>query len=158
MCYFYGRSIGSAIMNKKNAKYKIVEMNLIRYKKLMDFWQSNEGIFVDDDDDYDRLKMFLKRNPKLNFMALHDDQIIATIKSSHDGRRGYLHHLAVKKEYRNKGLAKELVNICLERLRKIGIKKFRTFVLDSNKKAIQFWKRVGFSVQSYNYRTLEINE
>jgi N-acetylglutamate synthase len=145
-------------MKKNAANYTIIEMNLIRYKELIKFWKSNKGIFVNDDDNFDRLKMFLIRNPQLNFMVIHDNQIIGTIKSSHDGRRGYLHHLAVKKEFRKMGIANELVRICLERLRKIGIKKFRVFVLDTNKKALQFWKHIGFSVQKYNYRTLEIDE
>ena len=133
-------------------------MKLGRYKELIKFWKSIEGMCVNDDDKYSRLKLFLKRNPKLNFMVLYNNEIIGTIKSSHDGRRGYLHHLAVKKEYRKTGIAKILIQMCLRKLRMVGISKFRVFVLDSNKKAIQFWKHMGFSLQVYDYRTLEINE
>lgn len=91
----------------------------------------------------------------LNFIVLDNNKIIGTIKSSHDGRGRYLHHLAVDGKYRNQGIAKELINLCLERLSKIGLKEFRVFVLDSNTEAIKFWKHCSFAEQVNNYRTFE---
>ena len=98
--------------------YKIVEMQLDRYSELIDFWKSCEGIYVSDDDEYENLEIYLKRNRKSNFIVLNENEIIATIKCSHDGRRGYIHHLAVKKEFRKQGIARELVNKCIEILRR----------------------------------------
>jgi ribosomal protein S18 acetylase RimI-like enzyme len=138
-------------------KHKIVQMKLDRHKELIDFWESIAGIWVSDDDSPENLKLFFKRNPKLNYMVLHKNKIIGTVKCSHDGRRGYLHHLAVKKEYRKQGIAAGLVNKCINELQKQGIKKFRVFVLDSNPDAIEFWKHMGFEEQVYDYRTLQKN-
>ena len=92
----------------------------------------------------------------MNLVVLHENRIIATIKCSHDGRRGYIHHLAVKKEFREKGIAKELVNKCIKNLQEKGIKKYRVFVLDSNKEAMDFWKHIGFEEQIYDYRTFQM--
>ena len=86
--------------------YKIVEMQLNRYSELIDFWTNCEGIYVSDDDECDNMEIYLKRNPKSNFIVLHENEIIATVKCSHDGRRGYIHHLAVKKEFRKQGIAR----------------------------------------------------
>jgi len=138
-------------------KYEIVEMRLDRYDELINFWKSCEGIFISDDDEYDNLEIYLKRNRKSNFIVLHENKIIATIKCSHDGRRGYIHHLAVKKEFRKQGIARELVNKCMEILRKQGINKYRVFVMDSNEEALEFWKHLGFEEQIYNYRTFQMN-
>lgn len=138
-------------------KYKIIEMNLYRFDELIKFWKSIEGLYTNDDDDYGNFKNYLKRNPKLNFIVLHENRTIATIKCSHDGRRGYIHHLAVKREYRGKGIAKELIDKCLNNLRDKGIKKIRVFVLDNNEEAILFWKHVCFEEQTYDYRTLQMN-
>ena len=87
-------------------KYKIIEMKLNRFNELIEFWHSIEGLYISDDNNYGNLEIYLKRNPKLNFITLYENRIIAAIKCSHDGRRGYLHHLAVKKEFREKGIAK----------------------------------------------------
>jgi ribosomal protein S18 acetylase RimI-like enzyme len=139
-------------------KYRIVEMKLDRYRELIDFWKNIEGLWLSDDDSYENLAIYLKRNPKLSFIALSENKIIGSIKCGHDGRRGYLHHLAVKKEFRKEGIARALIDKCLENLEKNGITKdrVRVFVLDTNKAALEFWKYNGFEEQVYDYRTLQM--
>jgi len=139
-------------------KYKIIEMKLDRYPELIDFWKNTEGLWASDDDSYENLKIFLKRNPRLNFIAVSENKIVGTLKCSHDGRRGYLHHLAVKKEFRKEGIAKKLINKSLDNLQKAGITKdkVRVFVLDTNKPALKFWKHNGFIEQIYDYLTFEL--
>jgi len=133
--------------------YKIELMTLNRYDELIAFWKSIDGVWVSDDDNYENLKVYFKRNPDTNFIAVHEGKIIGTVKCSHDGRRGYLHHMAVKEEFRKLGIAKVMVEKCINILRKEGIKQFRLFVLDSNKEAQAFWKRLGFEEDAYDYRT-----
>jgi ribosomal protein S18 acetylase RimI-like enzyme len=138
-------------------EYTISEMTLDRYGELMAFWRNTEGIWNSDDDDYPNLDRFLRRNPGMSLMALCEGGVIGAVKCGHDGRRGYLHHLAVKKEFRDYGLGRELVERCLQNLHKEGIRKIRVFVLDNNETAIGFWKHLGFNIQYYDYRTLELN-
>ena len=136
-------------------KYKIIEMNLDRYNDIIEFWQNTPGLWVGDDDSYEVSKIYFKRNPHSNFVARHEGKIIGTCKCSHDGRRGYIHHVAVKEEFRKQGIAKEMVDRCMEALKKDGIRKFRVFVLDNNPEALNFWKHIGFEEQIYDYRTLQ---
>lgn len=105
------------------------------------------------------MNIYLKRNPKLSFIALSKNSIIGTIKCGYDGRIGYLHHLAVKKEFRKEGIVKKLINKFLDNLQKNGIPmdKVRVFVLDMNKTALEFWKHNGFEEDVYDYRTLRMN-
>jgi N-acetylglutamate synthase len=133
-------------------------MKMDRYQELIDFWKNTEGLWASDDDSYENLKIFLKRNPGLSFIAISENRIVGTLKCSHDGRRGFLHHLAVKKEFREEGIAKALINKCLEKLLQAGITgdKVRVFVLDTNKPALEFWKHLGFVEQIYDYRTFEL--
>ncbi len=136
-------------------EYYITEMTLDKYDELTAFWHSTEGLWASDDDDYNNLQKFLQRNPNLSLVVLYEDRIIGAIKCSHDGRRGYLHHLAVEKECRNRSIGRELVDRCMQNLRKEGIEKITVFVLDSNKAALGFWKHLGFDEQVYDYRTLK---
>lgn len=57
-------------------------------------------------------------------------------------------------EYRNRGIGRVMVSVCLKNLAKVGISKVRVFVMDTNPDAIAFWKRIGFSERKYDYRTL----
>lgn len=141
-------------------QYKIVEMKLDRYDELIAFWKNTEGLWASDDDSCENLAKYFKRNPHLNFIALYENKIIGTIKCGYDGRRGYLHHLAVKKEFRKEGIATALINKCLLNLEKKGIPrdKVRVFVLDTNKAALKFWKYIGFKEDIYDYRTLKIKK
>ena len=136
-------------------KYTIAPMSLDRYEELNEFWKSIKGLWQSDDDNYENLKIFLERNPGLNYIVLDNNKIIATLKCSHDGRRGYFHHLAVKEEYRKQGIASELIDMCTEKLKEAGITRHRVFVLDSNPGGIEFWKHIGFEEQVYDYRTLQ---
>lgn len=139
-------------------RYYITEMTLDMYDELMALWQGTEGIWDSDDENYENLKKFLLRNPGLSLVVLYKDHIIGAIKCSHDGRRGYLHHLAVEKEFRKKGIGRELVEMCIQNLNKEGITKIRAFVLDTNSVALSFWKNLGFIEQVYDYRTMEFGD
>ena len=136
-------------------KYKIEEMTLGMLPRLIEFWQNIPGVWVGDDDSYEASKIYFKRNPHSNYVAVREGKIIGTCKCSHDGRRGYIHHVAVKKEFRKQGIAREMVDRCFEALKKESITKFRIFVLDDNLEALKFWKNIGFEEQIYDYRTLQ---
>ncbi|MFA5308712.1 MAG: GNAT family N-acetyltransferase [Dehalococcoidales bacterium] len=138
-------------------KYKVELMKLDRHADLLEFWKDMPGVWLSDDDSYESMAVYLKRNPDTNYVVLNGDEIIGTVKCSHDGRRGYIHHLAVKEEYRKQGIARELVDRCINGLKEQVINKYRVFVLDSNPAAIAFWKHIGFEEQVYDYRTLQKN-
>ena len=73
-----------------------------------------------------------------------EDRIIGAVLCGHDGRRGYLHHLAVATEHRRKGLGKSLVDRCLDKLRSLGIQKCNIFVYADNDDGKVFWQSSGW--------------
>jgi ribosomal protein S18 acetylase RimI-like enzyme len=64
--------------------------------------------------------------------------------SGHDGRRGYLQHLAVAGAFRKKGIGKALVEKCLDELENAGIRKSHIDVLAANEEAALFWEKIGW--------------
>jgi putative acetyltransferase len=70
--------------------------------------------------------------------------IIAAVLCGHDGRRGYLHHLAVAPSHRRQGLGRTLVNRCLEQLTAAGIPKCNIFLFKDNAQAQEFWQSLGY--------------
>jgi len=77
-------------------------------------------------------------------VALDGETIVGTILCGYDGRRGFIYHLAVAREHRRRGLAAELVRLCLLRLKGEGIERCLIVVVEGNEDALQFWQRVGF--------------
>ncbi len=67
--------------------------------------------------------------------------------AGHDGRRGYLQHLAVKEEYRGLGIATVLIKASLESLKMSGINKSHIFILKENADGLDFWKKQGWHIR-----------
>lgn len=76
-------------------------------------------------------------------MALDGRTIAGVILCGHDGRRGYLYHLAVAREHRRQGLAAELVRRCVAALGAAGIERCLVRVQEDNPGARGFWSAVG---------------
>jgi ribosomal protein S18 acetylase RimI-like enzyme len=69
---------------------------------------------------------------------------VGAVLCGHDGRRGYLYHLAVALGHRQQGLGKKLVDACLEKLKRLGIQKCNIYVFDDNARGAKFWKKNGW--------------
>ncbi|HJO95411.1 MAG TPA: GNAT family N-acetyltransferase [Victivallales bacterium] len=130
-------------------------MTIEDYDKLIKLFRLTPGIAIREADSKDAIDRYLKRNANLNFVAVINDKIIGCVMCGHDGRRGYLQHLIVKSECRNKGIGEKLFNKCLEGLSDIGIYKAHLFVFKNNEIGNKFWLKKGWTfrddVNMYSY-------
>jgi len=118
------------------------------YDSVIYLWRNTEGIGLSDADTKDNILQFLLRNPGLSFVVDKDNEIIGAVLCGNDGRRGYVHHLAVNKEYQFKGLGKLMIQNCLKKLSSIGIGKCHLFVFRENEDGIKFWDHSGWQTRS----------
>jgi N-acetylglutamate synthase len=110
-------------------------------------WKKAEGVGLNESDSREAVGRYLRRNPGLSQVAVSGGKVVAAVLCGHDGRRGYLHHVAVSRGWRRMGIGKALVAACLEGLRKEGIPKCNLFLFASNRGGRVFWKRLGWSVR-----------
>jgi putative acetyltransferase len=111
-------------------------------------WRKAEGVGLGESDSREAIGRYLRRNPGLSQVAVLGGRVIATVLCGHDGRRGYLHHLAVAGRWRRKGVGRALVAACLEKLGEAGIPKCNLFLFAGNRAGRAFWRRLGWSVRS----------
>ena len=122
------------------------EMSIGDYADVMRLWQETEGMGLSSADSPEAISRYLARNPGMSFVAVSEQgELAGAVLCGHDGRRGYLHHLAVREAFRREGLAKTLVESCLERLRQAGIEKCHIFVYNTNEVGQAFWKAMGWT-------------
>jgi len=114
------------------------------YESAMALWRTCDGIGLSADDTRAGIARHLARNPGLSFVAEDNGQIAGAVLGSHDGRRGYLTHLAVSEKYRYRGVGRALVESCLQALRQQGITKCHVLVYGDNSGAQAFWKQTGW--------------
>ena len=137
----------------------ISDFSPAHYDQARALWSACEGIALSEADAPAAIAAFLKRNPGLSLVALENDRVIGTILCGQDGRRGYIHHLAVAPAKRRRGIGSQLVQQALERLRGIGIAKCHLFVFESNSAGKTFWAARGFAerddiaIMSHNLKT-----
>ena len=109
------------------------------HKKLIIFWKEN--YFVNELDDFDHLKMFLEKNPGLSLLAEENKKIVGTILGSFDGRRGYIQKLVVDKNYRKKGIGKQLTDKVVKKVHELGA---LYIPINAEEELIPFYKKCGF--------------
>ena len=108
------------------------------------FWRAVPEVELNDSDTPEQLTKYLARNPELSPVALEGGKIVGAVLCGHDGRRGYLNHLAVAAPYRKQGLGKALVEYCLTHLSRAEVGKCNAFVLPDNPSGQAFWRQMQF--------------
>ncbi len=106
-------------------------------------WQGLPGIGLRDADNPAALARYLRRNSGLSFAAVEAGELAGVSLAGHDGRRGYLHHVAVTPGLQRRGIGRMLVEACLAALKAEGIEKVNFWVKADNAAGLAFWKRLG---------------
>lgn len=125
----------------------IIPFELHHYDAVLALWQSTEGLTLRDADSREAIERYLARNPGLSFVAFEADTLTGAVLCGHDGRRGYLHHLAVAPSHRRRGIGSALAERCLQALAEQGIFKCHVFVRADNPEARAFWQRAGWTIR-----------
>lgn len=120
------------------------EFTMKDYDAAIALWKSSDGIGLSQADSPQNIQRFLSQNPGLSCVAEEGARLVGAVLCGCDGRRGFLHHLAVAPSHRRLGVGKALVERCLSALGAIGIRKCHIFVLADNREGKQFWKRTGW--------------
>lgn len=120
-------------------------MTMADYDDAIALWRACEGLGLSDSDEREPIARFLARNPGHSFVARDEGELVGALLCGHEGRRGYLHHLAVAPSHRQHGLGRELVLRALQALERAGIAKCHLFVLEENPEALGFWERGGWT-------------
>jgi ribosomal protein S18 acetylase RimI-like enzyme len=114
------------------------------YDAAVDLWNRVEGLDVAEGDDRETIRRFLARNPGLSRVATEGSKIIGAVLCGHDGRRGYVYHLAVDPAHGRRGLGRRLIDECLAGLKQAGLERVNLLVAHDNLRGREFWRRCGW--------------
>lgn len=129
----------------KQQTYRLRELAMPDYEEVLSLWKSTEGVGLSSSDSREGIASFLDRNPGLSRVAVDaQNKILGTLLCGHDGRRGYLHHLAVADSARRSGIGRALVEAALADLRRLGIAKCNLFLIADNETGGAYWRRLGW--------------
>ena len=126
-------------------EFSIVPMKIEDYEEVYALWSKSEGLGLSGADTREGIDHFLQLNPGLSFTARSVGRLVGAVICGCDGRRGYIHHLAVEEDSRKSGIGLALVNACLDCLIEQHIQKCHIFVYANNQNAIDFWEKTGWT-------------
>jgi ribosomal protein S18 acetylase RimI-like enzyme len=141
-------SISRNNKGKINMEITISNFTIESYDLVLDLWKQCEGIGLGDSDSKENIQIYLDRNPGMSFIAEIDNELVGAVLAGHDGRRGYIHHLAVSPERHRQGIGRLLVNRCIKALKVSGILKCHILLFKNNSIGLKFWESVGWSYRN----------
>lgn len=122
----------------------IREMTIEDYEEVFAMWQTTSKRALSKADEKPQMERYLKHNAGMSQVAVIDGKIVGTVLAGHDGRRGFIHHMAVMPEYRRKRIGHSLAEKAIEKIRAEGIDKTHIFCYQNNETGQSFWKDFGF--------------
>jgi len=91
------------------------------------------------------LRTTLEHGPDLMLVAgVPGAGIVGAVLGTFDGRRGWIHRLAVHPEHRRSGLASALVAELEQRMAAHGAPRINLLVMPDNVDGLRFWQRLGY--------------
>ena len=88
----------------------------------------------------------LRVRPEWFLVGVLDGEIVATVMAGYEGHRGWLNYLAVAPEFQRRGFARAIVAEAEQLLRQAGCPKINLQIRSSNHGVIEFYRRLGYSV------------
>lgn len=124
---------------------RISPMSATDHAAAMALWRNCTGIGLSAADEAEAMQTYLQRNPGLSQCAWAGGFLVGTVLAGHDGRRGYLHHLCVRDDFRHQGIGRRLIASALEGLGALGLEKAHAFLFTDNEAGRRFWEGVGWT-------------
>jgi ribosomal protein S18 acetylase RimI-like enzyme len=125
---------------------KIETFSMESYDDIISIWRKTE-ISVGSTDTKEEIKRILDKNPQLFLVGKIDQKIIGVVVGGFDGRRGYVHHLAVDPDYQKRGYGTMIMDELNLRFRKLGVHKVHLFIEKYNKEVVSFYQKLGWEIR-----------
>ena len=108
-------------------------MTIDDYDEVYAMWLITSRRALSSADERPQIERYLKRNEGLSQVAVVDGKIVGTVLAGHDGRRGFIHHMAVLPEFRRRHIGHALAEKAIERINSEGIEKTHIFCYPTTK-------------------------
>lgn len=125
---------------------KIEKFSIKYYDEVVQLW-SGAGISVGSSDSKEEVEKMLECNPDLFLIGKINNEICAVVMGGFDGRRGYVHHLAVDSVYQKRGYGKIMMDELNKEFLRLGVHKVHLFVEKRSREVVNFYNNLGWEIR-----------
>jgi ribosomal protein S18 acetylase RimI-like enzyme len=104
------------------------------------------GLLRPWNDPHKDIQRKLRMRPDLFLVGELDGRIVAVVMAGYEGHRGWLSYLGVDPDMQRRGLGRQIVEEAERLLREAGAPKINLQVRTSNVEVIEFYRRLGYTV------------
>ena len=110
-------------------------------------WTTVFGYDAPHNDPLVSIERKIARDPDLFLVAAAGNRVVGTVMGGYDGHRGWIYSLAVDESKRHSGIGSALIGEVEQKLRDLGCLKVNLQVMPDNHGVVEFYRRLGFSVE-----------
>lgn len=126
---------------------KIEKFTIENYENIVQLWKKTD-LTITSSDSREQVERMLKLNPEFFLISKIDEKVIGVVMGGFDGRRGYVHHLAIDPKYQKKGFGRLLIDELMKKFREKKIHKVHLFIEKRNKDVISFYQKLGWVMRN----------
>lgn len=127
-------------------KTQIRKFKISDYNEIIELWKEAELPFKPKGrDSLENIQKELQKGNCIFLVGVKNDEIIASVLGTNDGRKAWINRLAVKKTYRGKGLAAQLVQELEKRFHNLGIEIIACLIEDNNTESLKVFSKFGYT-------------
>ena len=113
-------------------------------KEVIDLWLAT-GLYAPHNNPREDIRRKTAFQPDLFLVGLIGERIVATCMAGYDGHRGWINYLGVHPDFRRRGFAALIMAEAEKKLRGLDCPKINLQVRETNRPAMEFYPRIGFS-------------
>ena len=122
---------------------QIVQFTMEMYDPVYEIWEKT-GLSLGASDTKEQIKKSLEYSKDLFLVGLVNNRIVACVLGAYDGRRGYVHHLAVDPSVQKSGYGRMMMEELHKRFKEKDVKKVHLFIEVDNEDVKNFYLKVGW--------------
>jgi ribosomal protein S18 acetylase RimI-like enzyme len=122
---------------------EIVQFSMDMYDSVYEIWEKT-GLSLGASDTKEQIERSLEYSKDLFLVGKMNNQIIAVVLGAYDGRRGYVHHLAVDPAYQKSGYGRLMMEELHRKFKEKDVKKVHLFIEVDNEDVKNFYLKVGW--------------
>jgi ribosomal protein S18 acetylase RimI-like enzyme len=103
-------------------------------------------LVVPQNDPHRDIRLKWQVQPELFLVGTIDSKIVASVMAGYEGHRGWLNYLAVSPEHQRQGIGRSMVEAAVLELKEMGCPKVNLQIRRSNTQVVEFYKRLGFTM------------
>ena len=113
-------------------------------KAVVELWNMAFAAAPPTDPPAEDIHRKLAVQPELFLVAYQETVLAGTAMGGYDGHRGWVYYVAVRPNFRRRGIGTSLMAVLQEKLRALGCVKINLQVLASNRTACAFYRKLGY--------------